>query len=112
MTQIKLKHVNSFQNRRRPDKAKRFYFRVRGRKPIRLPGQPGSDEFMQAYAMAPASLQVARQDGLANITEAVAKAAEKLAKPGTIAALLPGYYRSAEWLNLGTDTKEARERII
>src|SRR5215218_8709080 len=38
------------------NKRKRFYFRKRGMKDIPLPGVPGSEEFMQAYAMAFAAL--------------------------------------------------------
>ncbi|MGY2982664.1 tyrosine-type recombinase/integrase [Bradyrhizobium sp. USDA 4508] len=107
MAKIRLQHVNRIRNKNRADKSYRYYFRVRGQKAIPLPGKPGSDEFMTAYGLALAGLEKARQG-----ETAIAVAAAKLAKPGTIAALVPSYYRSAEWLNLASDTKEARERII
>ncbi|MBR0778559.1 tyrosine-type recombinase/integrase [Bradyrhizobium diazoefficiens] len=102
-----MKHVNKFKNKNRTDKRERYYFRVRGQKAIPLPGKPGSDEFMTAYGLALSALEKARQG-----ETAIAVSAAKLGKPGTIAALVPSYYRSAEWLNLASDTKEARERIL
>jgi hypothetical protein len=49
MARIKLKHVNSFSDRYGKV---RHYFRRRGCKDVMLPGQPGSAEFMDAYAAA------------------------------------------------------------
>jgi hypothetical protein len=49
MARIKLKHVNSFSDRYGKV---RHYFRKRGCKDVMLPGQPGSAEFMDAYAAA------------------------------------------------------------
>jgi hypothetical protein len=96
------KHVNGFQNKRRPDKAVRYYFRMRGRKPIRLPGPLYSEAFNTAYAMALAGLpeHEPRQLG------------EKRTAPGTINALVVSYYRSTDWIALAEDTKDARRRII
>ena len=56
MAHIKLKYVNAFANRGRKDKRVRYYFRRRGSKTIPLPGLPGSEEFMAAYAAALAGL--------------------------------------------------------
>ena len=56
MARIKLKYVNCFANRGRKDKRVRYYFRRRGTKAIPLPGLPGSEEFMGAYAAALAGL--------------------------------------------------------
>jgi hypothetical protein len=56
MAHIKLKYVNAFANRGRQDKRMRYYFRRRGTKAIPLPGLPGSEEFMAAYAAALAGL--------------------------------------------------------
>lgn len=56
MAHIKLKYVNAFVNRGRKDKRVRYYFRRRGSKAICLPGLPGSEEFMAAYAAALAGL--------------------------------------------------------
>jgi hypothetical protein len=52
MARIRLKYVNAFANRSRQDKRIRYYFRRRGTKAIPLPGLPGSEEFMAAYAAA------------------------------------------------------------
>ena len=56
MALIKLKYVNAFANRDRKNPRLRYYFRRRGSKAIPLPGLPGSEEFMAAYAAALASL--------------------------------------------------------
>ena|SRR6516162_315621 len=56
MARIKLKYVNAFANRGRKDKRVRYYFRRRGGKAMPLPGLPGSEEFMAAYAAALAGL--------------------------------------------------------
>ena len=56
MARINLKYVNSFSNTARRNAAVRYYFRMRGMKAIPLPGIPGSEEFMTAYAMALAGL--------------------------------------------------------
>ena len=56
MAHIKLKYVNAFANRGRKDRRVRYYFRRRGGKAIPLPGLPGSEEFMAAYAAALAGL--------------------------------------------------------
>ena len=49
MASIELWRVNSFRDRH---KRMRHYFRPPGRKPVPLPGLPGSDEFMEAYQTA------------------------------------------------------------
>ena len=56
MAHIKLKYINAFANRGRKDKRVRYYFRRRGGKAMPLPGLPGSEEFMAAYAAALAGL--------------------------------------------------------
>jgi len=105
MAKIRLKHVNRFRNNNRADKSYRYYFRVPGQKAVPLPGAPGSKEFMTAYGLALAASQTATQDS-------IAAAADKLAKPGSVAALIVTYYKSDMWKVLAPDTKEARERII
>lgn len=101
MARIRLKYVNQFANNDRADKRKRYYFRERGHKAIPLPGLPGSEEFMAAYAMA-----------LAALPDAKVEIGEKRTSPGTIDALCVSYYRSGEWLALAEDTRDARRRII
>src|SRR5215467_1180571 len=103
---IRLKHVNRFRNNNRADKRYRYYFRAPGMpKGIRLPDEPHSKEFRTAYELALASLQTAKQD-------TIAVAADRLAKPGTVSALIVTYYKSDTWKVLAPDTKDARERII
>ena len=84
MARIKLKYVNAFANRDRKDKRVRYYFRRRGSKAIPLPGLPGSEEFMAAYAAA-----------LAGLPDVEIGASRTL--PGTINALVVSYYGSDEW---------------
>src|SRR5215471_20243075 len=102
---IKFKHINRVRNLKRKNKRYRWYFRAPGRKPVPLPGEPGTKEFKAAYDLAFAELQTVNQD-------AITKAAEKLARPGTVAALIVTYYKSDVWKVVAPDTKEARERII
>jgi hypothetical protein len=84
MARIKLKYINAFANRRRKDKRVRYYFRRRGGKAMPLPGLPGSDEFMAAYAAA-----------LAGLSRVEIGASRTL--PGTINALVVNYYGSNDW---------------
>jgi integrase len=101
MAVIKLKYVNSFANRDRKDGRVRYYFRRRGEKAIPLPGMPGSEEFMAAYAMALAAIPDQPEIGA------------RRTLPGSINALVVDYYRSAEWHNgLAEDTRKTRQRII
>src|SRR6478672_9220068 len=101
MATIRLRYVNSFSNRDRKDGRVRYYFRRRGEKAIPLPGVPGSEEFMAAYAMALAAIHDQPEIGASRTL------------PGSINALVVDYYRSAEWHNgLAEDTRKTRQRII
>jgi integrase len=101
MARIRLRHVNAFRNQNRKDGRIRYYFRRRGQKAIPLPGVPGSDEFMSAYAMA-----------LATVPDKPGEIGADRTSPGTIAALVVTYYQSAEWHGLSEDTRKTRRRII
>ena len=101
MAHIKLKYANAFRNRNRKDGRIRYYFRRRGQKAIPLPGAPGSDEFMAAYAMA-----------LATVPDQPSKIGVDRTMPGTIDALAVSYYKSAEWQGLAEETRKTRRRII
>jgi len=101
MAHIKLKYVNAFANRGRKDKRVRYYFRRRGSKAIPLPGLPGSEEFMAAYAAA-----------LAGLPEHLAEIGVSRTLPGTISALAISYYASNEWQKLAEDTRKNRRRVI
>jgi integrase len=94
------KAISIIRSRDRSNAQVRFYFRRRGRRAIPLPGLPGSDEFMSAYAAA-----------LAAQPEAIEIGSSRTA-PGTVNALCVDYYRSQQWKDLGPDTKRKRWRII
>jgi len=100
MATIRLKYVNGFRNKRRSDARMRYFFRRRGCKAIPLPGQPGSDEFMAAYALALASVPERKEIGASRTT------------PGTIGALVVAYFTSESWLALSRDTQKNRRAII
>jgi integrase len=99
--QIRLKYVNAFRNRNRRDQRARYYFRRRGQPAIPLPGLPGSEEFMAAYAAA--------LDSMPNRSVEIGA---KRTLPGTVNALIVNYYRSSEWLALAPETQKTRRRII
>src|SRR5215472_14646183 len=101
MAHIKLKYVNAFANPGCKDKRVRYYFRRRGTKAIPLPGLPGSEEFMAAYAVA-----------LASISDQSVEIATRRTLPGTINALVVTYYKSDEWHALAADTQKTRRCII
>jgi integrase len=102
MARIKLKYVNGFANADRQNGQVRYYFRRRGCRAIRLPGLPGSEEFMNAYAAA-----------LATIPGSAIEVGANRTLPGTINSLVVNYYKSDEWLNgLEDDTRKTRRRII
>jgi hypothetical protein len=101
MATIRLRYVNGFTNRDRKNARVRYYFRRRGEKAIPLPGQPGSEEFMAAYAMALAAMPEQPEIGASRTIS------------GTINALVVDYYRSADWQNgLSEDKRKTRRRTI
>jgi integrase len=75
----------------------RHYYRRPGFKSVRLPGKPGSAEFMEAYA---AAGDQRKQLGLDRI------------KPGTMSALLQAYYSSAEFRGLLPQTRANYKNIL
>jgi hypothetical protein len=93
-----LKYVNSFRDRHGQT---RHYFRRPGQKAIPLPGLVGSAEFMAAYGAA-----------LATLPDRHVELGASRTLPGTIDALIVGYYQSAEWQNLAAETQKTRRRII
>jgi hypothetical protein len=102
MARIRLKYVNAFINKNRKDGRVRYYFRRPGMKAIPLPGIPGSDEFMAAYGAALAATSNAPVETSANRTT-----------PGTVAALVANYFKSAAWLDdLAQDTRRNRQAMI
>lgn len=78
----------------------RWYFRRPGFNRVPLPGLPWSPEFMAAYE---AAIKGQRQTEGAGASRTV---------PGTVAALVASYYRSAEYLNLKPITQKTYRSTI
>jgi hypothetical protein len=91
LARFRLRYVNSFANADRSNAKVRHYFRRPGAKAIPLPGLPGSEEFMVAYAAALA--------GMPDAAKAEIGASRTL--PGTIDALVLSFYQTNnKWLNV------------
>lgn len=96
MSRIELPFVQAFVARGR----RYFYFRKPGCARVRLPGLPGSAEFMAAY-----------QAALADTPRIEIGASRTL--PGTISALVVAYYNSAEFKHeLSAETRRYRRNVI
>jgi hypothetical protein len=99
MASVELWRVNSFRDRHG---RMRHYFRPPGRKPIPLPGLPGSDEFMEAYRAALKECGDAAPLNLASRTIA-----------GTLNAAIVGYYSSQDFkVELAKSTQGMRRAIL
>jgi integrase len=95
MTLIKLKYVQTFTARGR----RFYYFRRPGTPRIRLPGVPGSHEFMRAY-------EAALDDG-PKIEVGAART-----RLGTVNAAIVAYYGSTDFIGLGAATQRFRRNVI
>lgn len=97
MAKVEIPHVQSFKDRH--GKA-RYYYRRKGFARVKLPGLPGSAEFMKAYAVAGRSIDMvdARQ--------------HPSVKPRSINALFIEYYRSEAFLSLAPATQQNYRRIL
>lgn len=89
---IEFKHVTAREN---ADGTLRYYFRRRGQPICRLPGEPGSDEFMSVYRTCTA--WVAPQASIAE---------------GTFAWLCDQYMDAPIFASKAKATREARRRVI
>ncbi len=98
MTRIRLKYVNAFRDRHG---RLRRYFRRPGCKDVRLPGLPGSAEFMETYQAAISGESGARREIGASRT-----------KPGTVAALTVAYFNSQAFQTGAAETKRTRRNIL
>src|SRR5262249_60400339 len=99
MARIRLQYVKSYINRHgRVD----TYFRRRGQPLVRLPGLPGSSEFIAAYneALGSPVAQVSVEPGAART------------KPGTIAALITRYTASGTFQIAGNSSQAHAMRIL
>lgn len=99
MVRIKLQHVVEDVDRHGK---RRYYFRRRGQRKIRLRGVPGSDEFMEAYrkALSGEARPATKSTGSAT------------AASGSLRWLCEGYFQSAEFRQLDNSTKRVRRNIL
>jgi integrase len=91
MAKVELPYVQALTDRHG---RRRHYFRRAGFARVTLPGEPGSDVFMAAYA---AALAASRPGVEARIAARI--------QPRSIEALLIEYYRSPEWAALRDSTR-------
>ena len=99
MAKIKLRYVKSYINRHgKVD----HYFRRRGQKLVRLPGLPGSDEFMLAYNTALG----------APVAQAKIEPGATRTKPGTVAALITRHIASGAFQIARGSTQVQYMRIL
>jgi integrase len=98
MTRLhRLRYVQAFVDRKTG--AVFRYFRRPGYPRVRLPGLPGSLEFMTAYQ---AALDIPQHE--IGVT--------KRSKPGSVSAVIAGYYTWHEFRALGAGTQTARRLIL
>jgi hypothetical protein len=95
MTRIRLQFIQAFTSRGHVY----YYFRKPGCARIRLPGVPGSTEFMTAYQTA--------LDAAPRVEIGAGRTA-----PGTISALVVSYYSSTDFRDLGARTQRFRRWLI
>jgi integrase len=96
MTRIRLKFVQAWVDRQ--GRVHR-YFRRPGYPRVRLPGLPGSAEFMRAYESAMDAPQI--EIGAA-----------KRSKPGSVSMAIAAYYGANEFTSLAAGTQRARRSIL
>ncbi|MBY0296697.1 MAG: tyrosine-type recombinase/integrase [Methylobacterium sp.] len=95
MTRLRLKYIHAFTDRHGKS---RYYFRRHGKR-IRLPGLPGSAEFMAAYAAAAAE-------------KTEPPAARRPIESGSIADLVARYYASTAFLRLKPITRRNYRGVL
>ncbi|UPY35533.1 tyrosine-type recombinase/integrase [Sediminicoccus sp. KRV36] len=95
-TRVSLKHVSRFRDRHGH---LRHYLRIPGCKKLSLPGEPGSPEFMAAYAA-----------GIAQAPQAAPKV--KGPPPGTLDALAVAYYSHGSFTGLRESSQANYRRIV
>ena len=96
MARIKLRYVNAFVDRHGKV---RYYFRRRGSRSVKLPGLPGSIEFMSAYQAALA-------------TVAPPPASPKHVIRGSLTEVTTGYFRSAAFANLSASSQQVYRLVL
>jgi integrase len=99
MAKVNLENVKSYINRHGKVV---HYFRRKGSKLVRLPGLPGSDEFMLAYnaALGSPAAQVKIEPGAVRT------------KAGSVGAMIAGYLASSDYYQLRESSKAQYQRIL
>jgi integrase len=92
---MRLRYVQAWVDR---EGKAHHYFRRTGHPRVRLPGLPGSAEFMRAYEAA--------------LEAAPAEIGAGRSRPGSVGAAIAGYYTSLEYGSLATATKAARRSVL
>jgi hypothetical protein len=96
MTHIRLAYVQSFINKKTGGVF--HYFRRPGAKRVRLPGLPGSPEFMRAYEAA--------------LDTPAPEIGAKRTKSGSVNAAIATYYSSLQFRSLAAGTQAMRRGIL
>jgi hypothetical protein len=96
MLRIGLKHVKEFRDR---DRKMRRYLLRPGQSAIRLPGNPGSPEFIEYYHAALAQMPV-REVG------------KNRSVPGTVSAAIGAYYTSGKFQGLAPNTGKIQRSAL
>ena len=96
MSRIKLKYVQAFVDQKTGGVY--YYFRRAGFPRVRLPGLPGSDQFMMAYRLATAGM-------LDDIGASRSKA-------GSVDAAVAAYYASHEFKGLARSTQYQHRSVL
>jgi integrase len=96
MSRIKLRYVQSFIDRKTG--AVFHYFRRPGCPRVRLPGLPGSSEFMRTYEVALETPQI--------------PIGTKRTKPGSVNSAIAAYFTSLEFRSLAIGTQKKRRAIL
>lgn len=97
MAYLKLRYVHRHVDRHGKV---RHYFRRFGRE-TRLPGLPGSNEFMRAY-----------QTALEGKLNKPPSAGESQTVPGSLSALIAAWYRSPDYLQLSRSTQTTYRNVV
>lgn len=97
MAKVEIAYVKAYRDRHG---RMRFYYRRKGLPTVALPGQPGTAEFMAAYAAADARAP-------RSLSDQVRAAAEARIQPRSINALIIQYYATPDFQQLASSTRRA-----
>jgi integrase len=100
MANLRLKYVQQWVDGRNGKAVPRYYFRRPGCSRVALPGQPGTSEFMEAYAAA-----MAHQPPQRTVIE-------RVAAPGTMSYLRLSYLNSAAYRQMERSTQGVYRNVL